>query len=557
MFLTSLSLSCVALASQVGGGNMERYSISQEGEAHYGGAMDSIRDLNGDGVQDVVVGAFDESTVNGWHSGAAYVLSGVDGTVLIRVVGEARSDQFGLSVAGLDDLDGDGLADFVVGAPGRDPGGMDSAGSLYFFFGADGSLIQRLDSPMALARFGWSVANAGDVDGDGTGDIITGTPYLFGRNGVMSGGAFLLSGVDQSRIIRLHPTSILSLFGAVVDGLGDVDGDGIGDVAVGIPNQYGQGGAVRVYSGATGLLIHDFTRSYSSMHFCSAVSGIGDLDRDGHNDILIGSEVQDRFGQVTGGVDVYSGATGAVLFEDIHRGLADTGFGTRLAAVGDLNGDGVQDFAVGAPSASPGGIFEAGSAFLYSGSSGALLYAYHGIQPGGKLGSAIAGSRNPEGRWQGFLIGAQLLDSVGGVNAGGVLRASYRPFLSISSTTVSRTTGDHLLLHLNFPEEDAGHPYGLLMSNNGDSASIFQGFDIHLVQDRSFQRMATRRYPPGMRHGSGFLDVDGHATAKFIVPPLAPAGLIGTTRWFAAVNYELGGSQVRRVSATVPLTILP
>lgn len=536
---------------------MERYSISQEGEAHYGGAMDSIRDLNGDGVQDVVVGAFDESTGNGWRSGAAYVLSGSDGTVLIRVEGEARSDQFGLSVAGLDDLDGDGLPDFAVGAPGRDSGGADAAGSLYFFSGADGSLIQRLDSPMDSARFGWSVANAGDVDGDGTGDIITGTPFLFGRSGVMSGGAFLLSGVDQSRIIRLHPASGLGLFGAVVDGLGDVDGDGVGDVAVGIPNEGGQYGAVRVYSGATGLLIHVLSRPYSSMHFGTAVSGVGDLDLDGHNDILIGSDVQDRSGQLTGGVDVYSGATGAVLFGDLNMGEADTQFGSRLAAVGDLNHDGIPDFAVGAPSASPGGIFEAGSAFLYSGSNGAYLHAYHGIQPGGKLGSAIAGSRNPEGSWQGFLIGAQLLDSVGGVNAGGVLRASFRPFLSISSTTVSRTTGDHLLLKLNFPEEDAGHPYGLLMSNSGDSVSTFQGFAIHLVQDRTFQRTAARRYPPGMRHGAGFLDVDGHATAKFIVPPLAPAGLIGTTRWFAAVNYELGGSQVRRVSATVPLTILP
>src|SRR6185295_16995485 len=109
-----------------------------------------------------------------------------------------------------------------------------------------------------------------------------------------------------------------------------------------------------------------------------AVAGVGDLNGDGKSDFIIGAPYADPGGLTDGGsAYVYSGATGALLYQKDGTALGDN-FGNAVAGVGDVNGDGVADFMVGAQTADPGGIFNAGAAFVYSGATGALLYQKNG-----------------------------------------------------------------------------------------------------------------------------------------------------------------------------------
>ena len=114
--------------------------------------------MNGDGVPDFIVGAFlDDPAGGGTDAGSAYVFSGADGSLLYQRTGDTAGDGFGFSVSGAGDVNGDGKADFIVGAIGDDPGGLTNAGSAYVFSGADGSLLYQLTGDTAGDFFGQSV----------------------------------------------------------------------------------------------------------------------------------------------------------------------------------------------------------------------------------------------------------------------------------------------------------------------------------------------------------------------------------------------------------------
>lgn len=355
-------------------------------------------DVNGDGFDDFIVGAPDASPGGLAQAGSAYIYSGANGSLIYRIDGPAAGDGFGASVSMAGDVDSDGFGDFIVGAPivclcllRDDPG------SAYVFSGADASLIYRVDGTAANDRFGTSVSIAGDVDGDGVPDFVVGAPasrvsFFFG-----AGSAYVFSGANGGLIYRKNGPALGFGLGRSVSGAGDVDSDGFDDFIAGAsgadPDGLTDAGSAFVYSGADGSVIHRIDGATSGDLLGLSVSGAGDVDGDGLSDFIIGATFADPGGRSdAGSAYVHSGADGLLIhqvdgdgFADfvvgapgwgfiaaadpgsasvfsaadgslIHQVIGEAGddeLGSSASRAGDVDGDGFPDFVVGARKADP------------------------------------------------------------------------------------------------------------------------------------------------------------------------------------------------------------
>ncbi len=169
--------------------------------------------------------------------------------------GEAPSDNFGYSVSGAGDVDGDGVPDIIVGAHHANPGGRMGAGSAFVYSGATGVLIWRFDGIESSDNLGTSVSDLGDVNGDGFADVIVGSDSGDGDlgNAIIYSGA---TGLEIRRFVGLGPDDV---FGTSVSSVGDLDGDGVPDVIIGSPKADPGGranaGAAYVFSSVSGALL--------------------------------------------------------------------------------------------------------------------------------------------------------------------------------------------------------------------------------------------------------------------------------------------------------------
>jgi hypothetical protein len=398
-----------------------------QSDGYFGTAVDGVPDVNGDGRGDLLIGAYNMST-----GGRAYVFSGADGALIYELTSpnaESGGD-FGLDVAGLQDVNGDGRGDFLIGAYQESPGSsLFAAGRAYVFSGATGALLRTLSSPNEelLGSFGYAVAGIPDVTGDGRVDLLVGAlgedPALSPDN---AGRAYLYDGFSGTLRHTLHSPNEepAGNFGAAVAGIPDVDGDGRGDLLVGA--WYEDPGAspldagrAYVFSGASGTLLHELASPNEEAEgwFSRDAAGVGDVDGDGRGDLLIGASDED--GDV-GAVDagrayVFSGATGVLLRELVSPNEEMYGsFGSAVAGVPDVDEDGRADLFVGAwgedPDTSPD---NAGRAYVFSGATGAVLYELTSLneEPNGFFGVSGAGLEDVTGDGRGdLLIGASWED---------------------------------------------------------------------------------------------------------------------------------------------------
>ena len=341
---------------------------------HFGSSLATVGDVNGDGIDDVIAGV-PQGSASMRAAGSARLLSGADGSLLEEFSGLSEGDAFGASVSGAGDVNGDGTPDLIVGAPLDSQGGF-HAGSARVFSGSDGAVLWTFSGNAPGEQLGRAVAGAGDVDGDGFADLLIGAPHA----GADAGAALLRSGADGG-LLHTFAGQPGSLAGTAVVALGDVDGDGNGDVALSAPAE--GAGAVRIHSGIDGSLLHTLT-SASGALFGSALANAGDLDADGIDDLIVGQPGTDL------SVHVFSGASGAGL---LHL---PTGWecGTSLAGVGDINGDGVGDLAAGAPGAT---TIDGGRLYLLSGRDGSALLKLSGASAGNAFGASAAGLGDRDG----------------------------------------------------------------------------------------------------------------------------------------------------------------
>jgi hypothetical protein len=385
----------------------------------FGISVSGAGDVNNDGYADLIVGAW-YNDAGGTSAGRAYVFSSQEicsYEELHTFTGAAANDYFGYSVSGAGDVNKDGYADLIVGAPFNNAGGF-AAGRAYVYSGQNGALLYTFTGAAADDNFGSSVSGAGDVNKDGYADLIVGAPYN-SAGGTHAGRAYVYSGQNGALLYTFTGEAVWDEFGYSVSGAGDVNKDGYADLIVGAPYNSAGGtraGRVYVYSGQTGTLLYTFTGAADYDYFGWSVSGAGDVNKDGYADLIVGAPYNSAGGTDAGRAYVYSGQTGALLYT-FTGAAADDNFGSSVSGAGDVSKDGYADLIVGAPYNSAGGT-DAGRAYVYSGQTGALLYTFTGEAADDNLGSSVsgAGDVNKDG-YADLIVGAPFNDA-GGTDAG-------------------------------------------------------------------------------------------------------------------------------------------
>lgn len=353
--------------------------------------------------------------------------------VLHVLEGEVAGDQFGWVSSPVPDVGGDGVQELLVSAPFHDGAGT-NAGRVYLFDGRTGLERFHVDG-LAGENLGYSVRDAGDLDGDGLGDLIVGGPGSTGVPGV----ARVLSGASGAPLLTLASGVAADAFGYSVTGVGDVDTDGVIDFAVGAyldDTAATNAGRVVVVSGADGVTILRSFTGLAGDNFGTALAVLGDVTGDGRAELAVGAA---RAGSPRRGrAYVYDLASGTRLYT-VAPDASGAQFGQYfVAAAGEIDGDGFPDLYVG-DFADGGGR---GKAYLFSGPSGTRLRTFTGgAGDGFGIGRPI-GDLDGDGRTE--IVLASYTDSSGAVGAGKAdvfAGSDGRRLRTLTSTTAGEALG--------------------------------------------------------------------------------------------------------------------
>jgi len=418
------------------------------GEAAYdlsGNSVSSAGDINGDNFDDLIIGAEGADRGAGYWSnwsykpgppkGSSYVVFGGDGnfpdtlklnelngTNGFKIKGEAEGDKSGFSVSNAGDINGDGFDDLIIGAYGADPNGLFS-GRSYVVFGKasgftselelsalDGTNGFKINGEAEWDDSGYSVSNAGDINGDGFDDLIIGA-FRADPNGLFSGRSYVVLGkasgftselnlsvLDGTNGFKINGEAAYDLSGRSVSSAGDINGDGFDDLIIGAwganPKGYLSGRSYVVLGKASGftseleLSALNGTNGFKingqawGDYSGRSVSSAGDINGDGFDDLIIGAEGADPNGSKSGRSYVVLGKASGFTSELNLSALDGTnGFkingeaegdysGRSVSSAGDINGDGFDDLIIGAFRADPNGSWSGRSYVVLGKASG-------------------------------------------------------------------------------------------------------------------------------------------------------------------------------------------
>ena len=488
------TVSAIALSSLNGANGLRLEGV---GAYHYSGvSVSTAGDVNGDGFDDVVVGAHGAND----GAGASYVVLGTDsgfastinlstlgGANGFRLDGVAEPHDAGISVSDAGDVNGDGLGDVIVGAYRA---GDSYAGASYVVFGAssgfsaaasfsslDGSNGFELRGVAANDRSGRAVSSAGDVNGDGFGDVIIGA-FRAAPGGPYSGASYVVFGQASGLASSVNLSTLDGVSGFKLSGVafersgravsaaGDVNGDGFDDVIVGAYRSFVNGGV----SGASYVVFGSSSGFASNLELSAldgvdgfrldgaaagdyagtSVGGAGDVNGDGFDDLIVGARFADPNNVSGSGASyvVFGKSSGFASTVNLSTLDGANGFrldgvaaydesGNAVGAAGDVNGDGFDDLIVGARSADPNGadsgasyvVFGRASGFassiLLSTLDGTSGFKLSGVAADDRSGYSVSGAGDVNGDgFDDLIVGARNADPNGISKSG----ASYVVF---------------------------------------------------------------------------------------------------------------------------------
>jgi VCBS repeat protein/FG-GAP repeat protein len=319
----------------------------------YGGrlgmAAAKLGDVNGDGIADYALGTPFEGAIGQARPGSVTAYSGATGDQLWQSLGEGSYWHFGSVIESISDLSGDGVPDLLVSAPQASLNlNAKWVGSVYLLSGSDGAILQRVDGQNEFEYFGSSLATPGDVNGDGTEDFMIAS---VGVDANHQGSVFVYSGASLSLLHRIDGQSFgpqVRGFGAAMSGIGDMNGDGFAEVAISSPREdvnllLPGAGAIRIFSGQSGAVLHTLEGDVLYSNLGQALAQLDDFDGDGSADLAVGYPNQ----IYEGAVRVYSGRDARLLAQH-SSSVGANEYGWSVADGGDLNGDGRSEILVGA-----------------------------------------------------------------------------------------------------------------------------------------------------------------------------------------------------------------
>jgi hypothetical protein len=393
-----------------------------------GSSVSSAGDVNGDGIDDLIIGASRADPNGIYNAGQSYVvfgsnsgfgagldLSTLNGSNGFALNGIAAGGFSGYSVSSAGDVNGDGFDDLIIGAFGSSSNTSNGAGQSYVVFGSNSGFGADLNlstlngsNGFAIKGFwlfdfsGWSVSSAGDVNGDGFDDLIIGAKYASPNSTNGAGQSYVVFGSNNGFGANLNLSTLNGSNGFAINGIasydqsgysvssaGDVNGDGFDDLIIGatrphangIPTAghsyvvfgsnsgFGAGLDLSTLNGSNGFAINGiaaYDRSGSS------VSSAGDVNGDGFDDLIIGAPFAGQsyvvFGSNNGfganlNLSTLNGSNGFAI-----NGIAAGDFsGRSVSSAGDVNGDGFDDLIIGAKYASPNSINHAGQSYVVFG----------------------------------------------------------------------------------------------------------------------------------------------------------------------------------------------
>jgi hypothetical protein len=384
--------------------------------ANLGISVASAGDINGDGFSDVMVSAGSYTNGQGFEGAGFVYIGSATGlnTSPIAILENNQANAVSYSSASAGDVNGDGYSDVIVGSHGYDNGQINEGVAFVYHgspSGLSATLQAQLESNQANAQEGYSVASAGDINGDGYSDVIVGARY-FTNGEANEGAAFIYhgsaTGLNSTIQTTLQINVANAFFGSSVAGAGDVNGDGYSDVIVSNVQAVNGGCGAFIFHGSPAGIINtvqtQLTNGFGSWISDLTVASAGDVNGDGYSDVIIGCSYFENGQTQEGGAFVYHGsATGitTTIQRQLEVNQAFAYFGFSVAGAGDVNGDGYGDVIVGSRAYTNVQPNE-GVAFVFHGSAsgiGSVIQAQLEINPvnAAAFGYCVAGAGDVNG----------------------------------------------------------------------------------------------------------------------------------------------------------------